>query len=827
MLPIRTYLILFLIWSLGLVGVAQKPIPNTPVSPTTFVKEYKDYLPLPKNGDALTYHQKCWLIALYKASSSLKSSLPPDSALRVMQHTLQLAERYDLQEFIPSIYFQLGNFYSSRADYHKAIEAFYQGIQYFEQNELYQSYLGYPYIDIGNLFYKLHRFNRAEDFYRRANRLFSKDGGFKSNWGRVIALNNIGLCLMNKEAPDSALLHFSKALELRRIMVAHGEADSALLLHSYLYIQKAYRALGNLASASDFLNNAMRLEKSQPPNDEIHAQITLQYAELLYEEENYSGALTYALSALEKADQVVGNVGFHIQVHIRLAQIYLKLQQWGSAQLVITSGTQLARESRNHELILKLLKLELTLAGAQKRFSELPDIYQKIELYQDSLRLKQEASLARLFDFNLELASAKIINQELEESNERIQEDVNTSRLINFLLGAFLLLVLISSIIIYIQYKHALKVKTEEKNMRKRNLNLINSVDNTIICLSLSGEIILINKACVAFYKRVLGIELRKGDNFLNMLAGEHKKALWKDIFERLIESPRGWIDERHIAFDTPMYLQRTITPTFNENGEVDGLIAVGTDVTAAKLQEKNLLEQKKRLDNSDAAKQQMLNLLAHDLKDVVYSSYNLSQLVMDAPEEYERETLLEFFRMLNVNFAKNKDLMESLLAWAKTQVGGVKAQITRIDLSQLVEESLHLMSSRAEEKQIELLSKIHDVQWAHGDYDMIKAVLRNLISNALKFTKAQTGKIVVSVQPDDDRVEISVQDNGLGMSSEQIRKILERPGLSQTEGTDGELGSGFGISICQGYLELNNSSLEIQSKPGKGSTFSFTLPKA
>lgn len=823
----KTYLTLVIIWFSSFFAFAQKPIPNAPIAPTAYIKDYRQYFPLPTETDDLTYNQKCWLVALYKSSSSLRAGLEADSALSLITKALETAQKYKLQDFIPSVYFQLGNFYSSHAEYHKAIEAFYQGIEYYEEGKLYGSYMGYPYIDIGNLFYKLHRYTRAEEFFKKAYRLFALQEGFDYHWGKAIALNNIGLSLMKREAPDSALVYFEKAMALREQLVATGKSDSAVLLHSYIYIQKAHREMGNLSEATTFLQRAIRLERSVSPNNKFNAEITLQYAELLFEEQDYKSALTYALSALEKADLFVSNKNFHIDVYQHLARIYLKLKQVAAAKRILSSSIELAKKNVNHERVVELLQLKLQALEQEGDYKSLPEVYSQIDVYQDSLRLKQEAALATLFDFNLELATAKVMNLALTKSNERIQEDMKAGRLINLSLAAFLLLTIILGSIIYLQYTRALKAKAVEKVVRKRNTHLINSVDNTIICLSLKGEIVLINKAGCDFYKRILGVELKEGDNFLAMLTSKGKRKLWHDTFERLLENPTGWVDERYVQFDQPMYLQRTITPIFTPEGMLNGLIVVGTDVTAAKLQEHDLRQQKKKLDSSDAAKQQMLNLLAHDLKDVVYSSHNLSQLVIESPEEYDRETLLEFFKMLNVNFAKNKDMMESLLSWAKTQVGGVRAQITEVDIARLVEESISLMSSRAIDKKIELVSTIHEAVCVKADFDMIKAVLRNLISNALKFTESKTGKISVTVTAKDKLVQICVKDNGIGMTKDQIQKVLERPGLSQTEGTAGEIGSGFGLSICQGYLELNSSVLEIHSEPNKGSSFCFCLPKA
>ena len=151
-------------------------------------------------------------------------------------------------------------------------------------------------------------------------------------------------------------------------------------------------------------------------------------------------------------------------------------------------------------------------------------------------------------------------------------------------------------------------------------------------------------------------------------------------------------------------------------------------------------------------------------------------------------------------------------------------ARQEELDLSKMINEALQILRLQAEAKQIYVENKNNAQVYVYADKDMVNLILRNLLSNAIKFTPSQ-GYIEVGVNEIASFVEIYVQDTGVGISKEGIQKINEN-NFYTTKGTSSESGTGLGLMLCKEFLHKNGGQMHIESEPGKGSVFSFTLPR-
>jgi signal transduction histidine kinase len=170
--------------------------------------------------------------------------------------------------------------------------------------------------------------------------------------------------------------------------------------------------------------------------------------------------------------------------------------------------------------------------------------------------------------------------------------------------------------------------------------------------------------------------------------------------------------------------------------------------------------------------------------------------------------------------------LMENLLTWARIQRGHVEFLPQSLELEPLVTQNIELLRLNAQQKQIALHNRVPPVLRVHADYHILNAILRNLISNAIKFTKVQ-GMITVSATPIDPLVTVSVADTGIGIAPEQISKIFRIDTKFKRRGTAGEQGTGLGLILCQEFVEQHQGTLNISSQPGQGTTVTFTLPRS
>jgi signal transduction histidine kinase len=234
------------------------------------------------------------------------------------------------------------------------------------------------------------------------------------------------------------------------------------------------------------------------------------------------------------------------------------------------------------------------------------------------------------------------------------------------------------------------------------------------------------------------------------------------------------------------------------------------------------LQKQKEELGELNAFKNKLFSIISHDLKSPMYALRNLFQNMhqYNLPAEEIKEMVPDVLIDLNYTTA----LMENLLQWAKSQMQSDAVNSQDINISFLVTDVVKLLRLQSQAKKLSIQVEVKDDVFAFADKDMIHLVVRNLLSNAIKFTPAE-GHIEIGLNDFEEFVEVYIQDSGLGISEEALDKIKQKI-FYTTTGTSSETGTGLGLMLCNEFLAKNNSQLRIESNVGKGSIFSFALPK-
>lgn len=235
------------------------------------------------------------------------------------------------------------------------------------------------------------------------------------------------------------------------------------------------------------------------------------------------------------------------------------------------------------------------------------------------------------------------------------------------------------------------------------------------------------------------------------------------------------------------------------------------------------LLEtQTAELNELNTLKTKLFSVVSHDLRSPMYALRNLFRNMhqKNAPAQEIKNVVPDVLMDLNYTIG----LMENLLQWTKAQMQSSAGKPQELEVSKMINEVLQLLHLQAEAKQIYIENKNNAPVFVYADKDMVNLVLRNLLSNAIKFTPNQ-GYIEVGVNEVSSFVEIYVMDSGIGISKDAIEKINES-NFYTTKGTASESGTGLGLMLCKEFLHKNGGQMHIESEPGKGSVFSFTLPR-
>jgi signal transduction histidine kinase/ligand-binding sensor domain-containing protein len=241
-------------------------------------------------------------------------------------------------------------------------------------------------------------------------------------------------------------------------------------------------------------------------------------------------------------------------------------------------------------------------------------------------------------------------------------------------------------------------------------------------------------------------------------------------------------------------------------------------------LLEKSVAIKTAELNELNASKDKFFSIIAHDLKNPFNTIIGFSEMMKESIRLNDSATFYEYTEMINTSAVQTLRLLENLLEWANSQRGKISFNPVPVILTEIINDEFSMIEEMATGKNIELKNFIVDSLTIVADKNMVKTILRNLITNAVKFTH-KNGMVQVNAEADEKHVEISVSDNGIGMSRETMAELFRIDANLSTRGTENEKGTGLGLFLCKEFVEKHNGKIWAESEEGKGSTFKILLP--
>ncbi|WP_271855682.1 PAS domain-containing sensor histidine kinase [Patiriisocius marinus] len=269
-------------------------------------------------------------------------------------------------------------------------------------------------------------------------------------------------------------------------------------------------------------------------------------------------------------------------------------------------------------------------------------------------------------------------------------------------------------------------------------------------------------------------------------------------------------------------------TPIFDktDTSKIIGLCGISTDITKRKNIQEKIVESEQELKQLNATKDKLFSIIAHDLRSPFYGILGFSELLKDNLSFTEDTESKEYISIINTSAQNTLTLLDNLLNWAKTQTNELSIRLEKIILSEMIQEVITLKKTLSKSKKIKLnyFPETGIEIELFTDKTILQSILRNLISNAIKFTNIG-GTIDVKVISNQDHVEVSISDNGLGMNKETINQLFKLSNSSALPGTADEQGSGLGLILCKEFVEKLGGRIWAESTLGKGSDFKFIFP--
>ncbi len=284
-------------------------------------------------------------------------------------------------------------------------------------------------------------------------------------------------------------------------------------------------------------------------------------------------------------------------------------------------------------------------------------------------------------------------------------------------------------------------------------------------------------------------------------------------------------IQEKLETPDGIKWVNTSKIPFVDDTGKISGIIGILTDITEHKQAEIIILQKNQELQELNQTKDKFFSIIAHDLKGPFSVLIGISDLIIDNIEYYDKQKIKSLIISLNLAANNTFKLLQNLLEWSQVQRGKIKPELMELNLKDILSSANSLFSDMAKNKKVLFQNNVTSDFLVHCDLNMTNTIIRNLVSNAIKFTSEQ-GVVTISAKHNGQFVEIQVKDEGVGIPPENIPYLFSIEKNISTRGTKDEKGTGLGLLLCKELVKKQGGTIWAESIVGKGSTFYFTLKK-
>ena len=370
------------------------------------------------------------------------------------------------------------------------------------------------------------------------------------------------------------------------------------------------------------------------------------------------------------------------------------------------------------------------------------------------------------------------------------------------------------------------------KNITEENehflKDFINAIPDLVWIKDVNGVYLNCNKRFEAFFGTNEANILGKTDfDFVNKELAEFFRANDKIAMDK----GQPTINEEVITFANDghqEYIETIKTPIYHKDGSILGILGIGRNITERKRNEEEIEQKNQELTENNNAKDKLFSIVAHDLKSPFNGFLGLTKMMVENADLFSPDEKTDMFIAMKKSAENMYSLLENLLEWSRIQRGIISHNPEEVMLRYVVETNYDILRNTANQKQIKLSINIPYDFEIIADIPSLNTIFRNLISNAIKFTKIG-GEIEVGIIEKENKNEVQnttiyVKDSGIGMTNEMINKLFKLDQDVSRRGTEGEASTGLGLLLCNDFVKKHNGKIWVESEEGKGTTFFFTL---
>lgn len=671
------------------------------------------------------------------------------------------------------------------------------------------------------------------------NYLLAREFAMKAENQELIANinNNIGVIYDELNNNTKALEYYFKALE-------YNDANGNL---NYASTQLANIALV-LADQKRFTESMAYFKKALKysqltKNIQSEALIYLNQGEVFIKLNKLDSTETYFRKSFKLYSKLNDNFSL-AQVYNKLGELYILKNNKNQAIQSLTNAIVLAKKTGILDIQESSYKMLSKIYASQNNYKKAYEFQEKAFTINDSLRSELKLEELKHYDFQIEFRNQTgKFEQDLKRYDAQYKAEINKERKQKYLYALLLALIVIIAIILYRNFSRSSKInkKLVQKNREVEDQKelieisnielreqysftetLLNTIPNPVFYTDKGSHILGCNKAFEEIsgmpIDDIIGLKTSQVNFDFDLLCESKKIQNFEK--EQLIRNEGTLKFADNEIHDVICYRKGII----DANGKLIGILGIIIDVTDIREAEKQLKYSQSRLKEAINAKDKFFNIMAHDLKNPFNAILGLSSFIADDFDTHSEEDLREYIGLINQSSTKIYNLLENLLEWARAQSGSIEKNPSVFPINEIIQDCITLFNHSCDQKNIELKAIVDKEFEVKADKNMVMTVLRNLVSNAIKYTP-RNGTISIETSSNNKNIYISVIDNGVGIQEQNIHKLFKIDHPLSTPGVENERGTGLGLIICNEFVKQNGGTINVSSTPNKGSNFTFSIP--
>ncbi len=746
------------------------------------------------------------ILAMSRLSYELRRSMS-DSSLHLAQNALKLSDQIRYVKGKGVATRMIGIYSFLKGNYPEALSLYKKALSFSEEAKDSKG-IANCYNNLGNIEHSQSNYEEAIKWYNSSLQIRRQN---KDSLGIAQSFGNIGSVYSDQGNYSQALRFYFEALSVcERIDNKVGIASA------YNNIGAAYKGLGQYDKALSYLfkaQNTIKQSKDKPAVAFAYNDIGNVYRD----QGNYENALEYFFNALKIFEEIESTQGIAI-TYTHIGNVYVDQGDYSKARDYFLNSLKIKEKNGDKRGIANSYSDLGNLEALQKAYEK------ALSYHLDALKIREEIKDTRGTILTcINLANVFIPTKKFDKAFIYLQKGlVLTKEVKSGVVSAALLSK-------YSQYFNAVEKPTEAFQYANQAMDFAKQTGNLENMRDAAEQKYLAASRLWshkdAFENYQLFIKFRDSiQNAKNIRTTFAKEFAFKEQKTKLENEKK----QNKLIEDENR--QRRLAIAFAATTLAIGLISllIYRNNRQKKKANRLLVEQKIQIENAkaeleklNAVKSRLLSVVSHDVKSPLTSLKSILQLFEN--NALTQAELQGVIGNISNQVGQITYFLDNLLRWTKNQLEQVEPKPTKIYLRSVVDETIELLSVSAKIKMIDLNCNVSDNIAVYADEEMMKIVLRNLVSNAIKFCK-KNDRISIEAQSASQSILVSVEDTGAGINQDQIPKLFSLSHLS-TKGTHDEVGTGIGLSLCKEFVEKNGGKISVESAIGKGSRFEFTLP--